>query len=430
VGHCSIKRLSLVMTSGALTVASIAFVNSTDSSAATSKAHVQIDMFVPLTGPSGSIGLTADVPGFLAAQQAINSEGGILGRQLDLIQTDLGADPADSVAAAREMLARYPKLSGVVGLTSDTAIVSAQIFNSDKMVTMTQSGTTQLDHVHYKYVFRDYPSDSSLSVAMTAAALSQGYKRAAILFGENAGSQENVAPMVKLYTSHGGKVVVNEPLPLDQTSYDTEIAKALSSNPQVILYETDSQTAATLFSELKTLEAGKVIPVIGTSFLSNLAWLTPVANAVGGFAKLGQEVHFLATPTNPPNSAYPGFLAALKKVEKHPNTYNNSYVADNYDSVIIEALAMDLANSTNPQVYVKDLTKVTNNHQGKRVTTYSQGLAAIKAHEPFFYATTMGSMYFNQYHSVIGSWDIANTSAAGKIVTTKVISDATLAKYS
>lgn len=428
--HCDVKRLSLVVTSGVLAVTSVAFVGSTGSAAAASKAPVQIDMFVPLTGPSGSIGLTADVPGFLAAQQAINSEGGILGRQLDLIQTDLGADPADSVAAARQMLARYPNLSGVVGLTSDTAIVSAQIFNSDKMVTMTQSGTTQLDHVHYKYVFRDYPSDGSLSVAMTAAALSQGYKRAAFLFGENAGSQENIAPIIKLYTSHGGTVVVNEPLPLDQTNYDTEIASALSSNPQVILYETDSQTAATLFSELTTLEAGKTVPVIGTSFLANLAWLTPVANAVGGFATLGQMVHFLSTPTNPPNSAYPGFFTALKKVEKHPSLYANSYVADNYDSVIIEALAMDLANSTNPRVYVKDIVKVTNNHQGRRVTTYSQGLAAIKQHVPFFYATTMGSMYFNQYHSVIGAWDIAATNGAGKIVTTTVLSDAILAKYS
>ena len=141
-------------------------------------------------------------------------------------------------------------------------------------------------------------------------------------------------------------------------------------------------------------------------------------------------VHFLSTPTNPPNSAYPGFFTALKKVEKHPSLYANSYVADNYDSVIIEALAMDLANSTNPRVYVKDIVKVTNNHQGRRVTTYSQGLAAIKQHVPFFYATTMGSMYFNQYHSVIGAWDIAATNGAGKIVTTTVLSDAILAKYS
>jgi branched-chain amino acid transport system substrate-binding protein len=393
---------------------------------------VNVDMFVPLTGPSGSIGVQDDIPGFKAAQYAINQAGGILGRKLNLIQTDLGADPADSVSAARQMLAQYPGLSGVVGLTSDTAIVSAEIFNTAKVVTITQSGTTQLDHVHFPYVFRVYPSDSSLSVAMVTAAMTQGLKRVAIVFGQNAGSQANVTPIVQLLKKHGGDVVANEALPLDQSSYSTVIAKVLSAHPQVIMYETDPQTAATLFPELLSQENGQHIPVLGTSFLANIAWLKPVAAAVGGFTKLASFLTFLNTPTNPPGSAYPAFQSALLKVYhgKSAKQYLNSYDSDNYDAVMIEALAMDLAHSTNPQVYVNDVIKVVNSRQGQPVTTYAQGLADIKNHKPFYYMSTIGKLYFNKYHSVAGVWNVSTTTPGGQMGVKRNLSETALAQYS
>jgi hypothetical protein len=64
-----------------------------------------------------------------------------------------------------------------------------------------------------------------------------------------------------------------EALPLDQTSY------------QVIFYETDEQTAATIFSEPKTLN-NLSIPIIGSSACGTAPFWQTASQAVGGYAAM------------------------------------------------------------------------------------------------------------------------------------------------
>src|SRR5487761_1386160 len=96
----------LRLTSGLVGVATLALLaaacgsntsaNSASSNSGSSGGSVQIDELIPLTGPSADIGPQDDIPGFTVGAVAINAAGGIMGKHLNMIQTDLGADPADS----------------------------------------------------------------------------------------------------------------------------------------------------------------------------------------------------------------------------------------------------------------------------------------------------------------------------------------------
>ena len=404
------RRRLAVMLAMSMMTALTACGSSGSGSGGSGGSTVVIDELVPLTGPSADIGPQDDIPGFTTAKAVINAAGGILGKQIELVQTDLGADPADSVTNTRQMLATHSGLSGVVGLTSDTAIVTANALESAHVVTLTQSGTLQLDHYQSKYVFRLFPPDSTNSVAMAAVALQKGYKRAALLIGQNSGSQSVIPPLQASYTKHGGQIVDNESLPLDQTSYQVELAKMIAAKPDVIFYETDEQTAATIFSELKTLN-NLSIPIIGTSATGTGPFWQTASTAVGGYAEMAKFFVDVNAPSQYSGAGYQTFLTTYKKI--YPNGTPNVYVAGNYDCLVVMALAMTMANSTDPTVYVDDIPKVVNNHSATAVTNYADGVAAIKAGKSFYYNGTLGPVSFDQYHSIAGEYVVEQSLPDG-----------------
>lgn len=366
-----------------------------------SASPIQIDALVPLTGPSAHISTEDDLPGFKAALAEINADGGVMGHQVQMLQTDLGADPADAVAAVRQLLSAHSNLSGVVGMTSDTAVVVGNLLNASKMATITQSGTNLLDHVHWPYIYRDFPPDSSENIAMAAYGLTKGWKRAALIFGNNGASQVIAAGIAAAYKKHGGTIVANESVPQDKSSYQAELNQMLSAHPQVIFTETDPQSAATIFSEMKGMN-NLAIPVVATSVASEGPFWTTVQNAVGGYSVISKFMVSITSPSQYTGPSYQTFLHYYNPL--YPNVPANVYIAGNYDSMMIMALAMDLAHSTKPAVYAPYIARVVGDHSGQRVTNYAQGLAAIKAHKPFYYDTTQGLMEFNKYHSIGGTF--------------------------
>ncbi|MGH7721740.1 MAG: ABC transporter substrate-binding protein [Candidatus Dormibacteria bacterium] len=408
--YTSLVRQRIAMAAALATATALAACGGGGGSGGSGSSSVVIDELVPLTGPSADIGPQDDIPGFTAAQAAINAAGGILGKKLTLVQTDLGADPADSVTNTRQMLAANSGLSGVVGLTSDTAVVSANVLESSHIVCITQAGTLQLDHYKSKYIFRLFPPDSTNSVAMAAVALKKGYTHAALLIGQNSGSQSVIPPLQASYTKHGGTIVDNEVLPLDQTSYQVELAKMIAAKPDVIFYETDEQTAATIFSELKTLN-NLSIPIIGTSATGTGPFWQTASQAVGGYAEMAKFFVDVNAPSQYSGAGYQTFKKYYSKL--YPSDTPNVYLAGNYDSVVVMALAMTMANSTDPTVYVADIPKVVADHSATSVTNYADGVAAIKAGKSFYYNGTLGPVSFDQYHSIAGEYVVEQSLPDG-----------------
>jgi branched-chain amino acid transport system substrate-binding protein len=72
-------------------------------------------------------------------------------------------------------------------------------------------------------------------------------------------------------------------------------------------------------------------------------------------------------------------------------------VAANYDGVMVFALAMEAAKSTDPSAYTAFIPKVTTSGNGAvAVSTYAAGVAALKAGKTIDYVGAAGAMAFNQ----------------------------------
>src|SRR5579859_7796294 len=121
---------------------------------------------------------------------AVNKAGGILGRQVSLIQVDTKSDPADALTAMEKTLATSGGIAGVLGPDSTSAATLVPLLDSHKLPMMIAAGEAAYDRSAYSYLWRDVPPDPANGEAIALWAKRQGYTSVATVFGTDTGSQD------------------------------------------------------------------------------------------------------------------------------------------------------------------------------------------------------------------------------------------------
>jgi len=378
----------------------------------------------PLSGGAAFIGQTHFCPGALSGAHEVNQAGGVLGQQVHVVLTDTQDDPADGVTALNQALSVHNPVA-IVGPSSDTASALDPIINSSNVVDWCLCGTTQLDKMTWNYIYRPSPSDGLLGAAMGMAAYKEGFRKAAFVFMSDIGSQTLVGPAKGTFEALGGSVVTNIKITPDQPNYRSEVAKVLAQHPDVLVGEMDPQTAATFLTDLKQLNNGKVIPLVESDAGASSDFYTTVSKAIGN-ADASNSTYAVQVAGAIDSVAYQQFLAALKAVK--PDMQPQEFNTNGYDAVIMSALAMTEANSTDPKVWNKVIPSLTNG-SGPVVHTYADGIAAIKKGEKPVYVGASGAITFNQYHNASGNFWVIQFNTQGVYHETKQLTPAELQPY-
>jgi branched-chain amino acid transport system substrate-binding protein len=348
----------------------------------------------PFTG-SKSLLSTWGTHGVAVGIYEVNNNGGVLGHKWASAYVDDAADAVDALPAFRKLTLKHPTL--VIGPFSPTIEAVIKEFQPNDIADFMVGGLTTLDNMNYPFVFRTSSSDSNEAIAMAYYAIKHGWKTASLIFDNSANSQGFVPPLIKAFKALGGKINANITLTPGQSSYSAELAQAFQNKPQVVFDSMDTQTAATLFSDGQQLGYMN-IPWIGDDLQS--APQGAYAKAFG--PTVGQNLT-AALPASPSGNAYSHFLADYQKVWKTktilPTTFNE------YDSIVISSLAMTLANSTDPKVWVKDVLKVSN-PPGTACYTYASCVKLIKKHKKINYEGASGTDDFNSHHNVFSGFQM------------------------
>ena len=395
--------------------------STTSGNAGASGSSLVVADVAPFSGPDAALGPTYLVS-CDGATAAINSAGGVLGHKLSCKGVDTRGDPADAVPATRQMFATTPNLALVIGVTSDEAASVVPVINADKMVVFGMTGQSEFDSTHFQYFYRLVPPDLEESYAMTVIAQQLGYKRIALAFGNDIGSQTFIKPAISAISKAGMTLVANETLDLSASTFRTEADKIVAAHPDVILTEALGPTDATFMSEVKQLNGGKMIPVIGTSATISPDWYKSVAAAITA-STLASTFHAdnLVTETSGP-SYTPFYNAIMSEKGKVGSTGNfSTYLTAPgavhlYDAINLSALAMVEAKSTSPSVYAPFIAKIGDGGPGA-VTVYSfaQGLAALKQGKAIRYEGPGGPTSFDSFHDSTGIFQTDTYSTSGAV---------------
>ena len=408
----------------------LAACSSSASTGAQSTGPVTIGVLAPFTGADAALGPNYHV-GCLGATHAINAAGGVLGHQVSCKVVDTRGDPADAVPATRQMFATTSNLVLVIGVTGDEAATVVPIINANKTVVVAMTGQSEFDSVHFDYFYRLVAPDLAESYAMVAIAKQKGYSKIALAYGNDIGSQTFVKPAIASIAKAGMTLTDSETLDLHATTFRTEAAKIVQSHPDAIFTEALGSTDATFLSEIKQLNGGTMIPVIGTQATIDPAWFKAVAASVGA-ATLAKTYVADNVSVDFTGAAYKSFSQNLSAVDSQVPGGVTPYLSVGgtvhlYDGIILAALAMVKANSTTPSVYRPFMDSIGNGTPGATVVSdYATGVVALKAGKNIRYIGPGGPTNFDSFHTSAGIFVLNAYDSTGAVKVVGTLTNAEL----
>jgi branched-chain amino acid transport system substrate-binding protein len=209
----------------------------------------------------------------------------------------------------------------------------------------------------------------------------------------------------------------------------------VNSHPDVILTEALGPTDAAFLSEVRQLNHGKMIPVIGTSADIAPAWFKSVADALGAgtVAKDFWADNLVTATSGPAFSAFKSAIYAEKGKVGQTGDFSTYLTAPGavhlYDGINLAALAMIESKSTSGATFKADIEKIGDGVPGATVVhSFAQGAAALKAGKKIRYIGPGGPTSFDAYHDSTGLFQVDRYSTGGAVKVAANLSSAQLRK--
>ena len=218
--------------------------------AAASGDVIKIGCPQPLTGTNALVGDTTVKAAQLAVKQ-INEQGGLLGRQVELVVYDDQASPEEAVKIATKLI-EVDKVDVVCGsLISSCVLASGQFFEEAKIPCIGTGLSSTWMKQGWEYVFRACPNAGMGMPALAEYMKNLGITKIAIFQGQDDSSASGAEDMRNACKDAGIEVLTSETYVEGDTDYSGQIAKILNSNPQAVFTSTFSPTQAPFAKQLR-----------------------------------------------------------------------------------------------------------------------------------------------------------------------------------
>jgi branched-chain amino acid transport system substrate-binding protein len=313
-------------------------------SAAQAAEPIKIGVSGPYTGGSSSMGVSMR-DGVRLAVMEINASGGVLGRQLQLIERDDEAKNERGVQIAQELINREKVVATVGYINTGVALASQRFYQQAKIPVMNNVATGsivthQFDKEAENYVFRNSANDSIQAPMIVEEAVRRGFKKVAILADSTNYGQLGQKDLVAALEKKGLTPVANEKFNIGDVDMTAQLLKAKAAGADAVLTYAIGPELAQIANGMTKL--GWKVPMVGSWTLSMANYIDN-AGPGGEGARMPQT--FIQEPTNPKRQSF--IIAFLKTFNPKGGRMDSPVsAAQGYDSVYLLAAAMKQAGST------------------------------------------------------------------------------------
>jgi len=339
---------------------------------------IKIGVTGPFTGGSSSMGVSMR-DGVKLAVDEINKAGGVIGRQLLIIERDDEAKNERGVQIAQELINKE-KVAVTVGfINTGVALASQRFYQEAKIPVMNNVATgslitRQFDDQPENYIFRNAAHDSIQAPMVVEEAITRRkYTKVAILADSTNYGQLGRADLEKALELKGIKAVAVEKFNIKDVDMTPQLLKAKAAGAEAVLTYGIGPELAQIANGMTKL--GWKVPMIGSWTLS-MANFIDNAGPGGEGARMPQT--FIQEPTTPKRQS---FIINYLKTFNPKNARIDSPVsaAQGYDSIYLLAAAIKQANSVDGPKIKAALEDLKAPVEGV-VTTYNKPFTA-KDHE-------------------------------------------------
>lgn len=308
---------------------------------------IKIGLSGPYTGGSSPMGVSMRDGAKLAADE-INKNGGVLGRQIQLVERDDEAKNERGVQIAQELINKERVVADLGFINTGVSLASHRFYQEAKIPVINNVSTGSAITKQFlapefsdNYIFRTSCADSIQSQMIVEEAVTRRkLTKVAILADSTNYGQLGQADLEKALAAKGIKPVAEEKFNIKDTDMTSQLLKAKEAGAQAILTYAIGPELAQIALGMKKL--GWKVPMIGSWTLS-MGNFIDNAGAESEGARMPQT--FIQEPNTPKRKA---FIEAYLKAYHPTNDRIPSPVsaAQGYDSVYLIAAAIKQAGST------------------------------------------------------------------------------------
>lgn len=329
---------------------------------------IRIGVFMSLTGSTANFGISS-VNGIKMAADEINAQGGVNGKQIELLVQDDRSDAAEAATIVTKFVTQ-DKVNAILGeVASSRSIAAAPIAQNAKIPMLSPSSTNPEVTRKGDYIFRTCFTDPIQGAAIGEfAAKNLNAKRAGILIDRKNDYSVGLGQFIRqTFEKNGGQIVVEQSYQEGDTDFNGQLTSIKSANPDVIFVPGYYGEVGLIAQQAKKL--GINAPLLGGD-----GWDSQQLYQIGGQALVGSYFsnHYSVDDPDP-------------AVQKFVNDYKTRYgsipdalAATAYDAARIMFDAIKRAGSTDGPAIRDALAKTSNFAGVTGVVTINSERNAVK----------------------------------------------------
>jgi branched-chain amino acid transport system substrate-binding protein len=306
---------------------------------------IKIGVSGPYTGGSSPMGVSMR-DGVRLATSEINAKGGVLGRQIELVERDDQADNGRGVQVTQELINKEGVVATVGYINTGVSLASQRFYQEAKIPVLNNVATGSAVTKQFlppdypdNYVFRTSANDTIQSAMIVNEAIeSRKFTKVAILADSTNYGQLGRADLEKALAAKNIKPVAEEKFNIKDVDMTAQLLKAKEAGAQAILTYAIGPELAQIANGMEKL--GWKVPMIGS-------WTLSMGNFIDNAGKNGAGARmpqtFIQEANTPKRKA---FIEAYQKAYKTERIPSPVSAAQGYDSMYILAAAIKQAGNT------------------------------------------------------------------------------------
>jgi neutral amino acid transport system substrate-binding protein len=343
---------------------------------ASAEGEITVGVLLPFTGEYDWVGSNVMTVAEMLAER-INSNGGIDGRNVALVQGDTEATVDASVTAAQKLI-NVDNVQAIIGPTSltMTGVIDLIQENGVPVISPT-AGTTELNDVGGEYIFRTVPSDSLGGRAIAKAATDeqyngvQSYSDVALMVGQAPALQSFKEPIRSSLEGFGATVTTTLDYSTGKSSYNSEVSNVLNSGPELVCLVGTPEDSARIMRA--AFQAGYEGNWFVTQDQTNQDFLNLVDQ------QITDGILGLAEADSPDAQESGRIEAFTQAVQEYSGEEPGLFAKNTYDAMTVVGLSMQAAvaseGSVSREAVASNVPTVAN-PPGEEVTGYEAGASA------------------------------------------------------
>jgi branched-chain amino acid transport system substrate-binding protein len=329
---------------------------------------IKIGLQGPLTGGSSPMGVSMRDGAKLAVTE-INAKGGIMGRQIEMIERDDEAKNERGVQIAQELINKEKVVATVGYINSGVALASQRFYQEAKIPVMNNVATASVITKQFadqpeNYIFRNSANDTIQSAMIVEELISRRkFTKVAILADATNYGQLGREDLEKALKAKGITAVAIEKYNIKDVDMTPQLLKSKEAGAEVVITYGIGPELAQIANGM--IKLGWKVPMMGS-------WTLSMGNFIDNAGKNADGAIMPQTfiqEGNTPKRA--SFITAYQKAYKVDRIASPVSAAQGYDSVYLLAAAMTQAKSTEGPKILAALENLQAPVEGV-VTTYNK----------------------------------------------------------